>query len=158
MVLGLLVMSSAAFVLSVTFRKDPDAPPDVPKAASTHDRHRTHIPVSGAAAPPAGEATAESVGAAVHSLGPGLLGCVDAWSPDLAAYDRTTQTIEVQLGSAGIERADLLDARGLPVGFLGCLGAALREAPWPGGGEDTLLVRVPLPVSLKPQMVERGKG
>ena len=156
MVLGLVSLSSASLMLSLMYGKDDRAKARVPKAASTRSRPRATVPLPLGGATPAAKASDEAIADAVTAVGPSIQRCLDAAEPDLGPWNGLSTAIEVQLDASGLARADVLDMRGAPTAFLGCLGAALSVARWPSGGEDILLVRVPLRVALAPQVVPLG--
>ena len=157
MVLGLVALSSASLMLSLMYRNDEPGRARVPKGASTRARPRASVPLPSGGAPEAVvEASDNAIQAAVTSVVPAVQGCMDAAGPELTRWDGLQTSIEVQLGTSGLVRADVLDMKGAPVAFVGCLGAALSTTSWPSGGDDILLVRVPLTISLPPTVVPLG--
>lgn len=156
MVLGLVSMSAAALMLSLMYDKDDADAAGVPSGASTRSVPRASVPLPSGAPPATTEATAETLSAAVRAVGPSIQGCLAAFAPDLAPWGGLSTTIEVQLHRSGLVRADVLRMRGAPAPFLGCLGAGLASSPWPSGGDDIVLVRVPLQVEAVPVVVPLG--
>jgi hypothetical protein len=156
MVLGMVSMSAATLMLSLMYDKPKQGKARVPKGASTSDRPRVAVPLPSGGRPAAGAATGASLSGAVRAAGPAVKQCLAASGPDLAPWSGLTTTIEVQLNTTGLARADVLDMDGAPVAFLGCLGASLSAVSWPSSGEDILLVRVPLQVELAPMVVPLG--
>lgn len=158
MVLGLVSLSAASLMLSLMYNDKDKGKVRVPRTASTSSRPRASVPLpSGGGATPT-DASDEAVAAAVAAAGPGIQRCLEAGELDLEPWDGLATAIEVQLDATGLARADVLDMRGAPTAFLGCLGAALSVAPWPSGGDDILLVRVPLRIQLTPRIVPLGGG
>ena len=125
-------------------------------AASTRSRPRAAVPLPLGGTPPTTEASDEAIAGAVTAVAPSIQRCLDASEPDLEPWNGLSTAIEVQLTESGLARADVLDMKGAPTAFLGCLGAALSVAAWPSGGDDILLVRVPLRVDLAPKIVPLG--
>ena len=154
MVLGLVSMSAATLMLSLMYQKDDGAAPAVPQDASTRALTRSGIPLPMGRPPATGQATSETVGRAVKAVGPGILSCLDAFSESLEPWEGVSTRIEVQLDRSGLVRADVLELRGLPEPFVGCLGAALGTEDWPSGGEDVVLVRVPMAIPERAKVVE----
>jgi len=154
MVLGLVSMSAAALMLSLMYDKDDAAAPPVPKDASTRTRRRSEIPLPMGRPAATQEVDAASVQRAVKAVGPGIFVCLDGFADALQPWAGIATVIEVQLDRAGIARADVLDLKGLPQPFLGCLGATLGTEDWPSAGEDIVLVRVPLTIEERAQRVE----
>jgi hypothetical protein len=156
MVLGLISMSAAALMLSLMYQKDEAGPAKVPKGASTSDRPRASVPLPAGGSTAAPEANHDTLSAAVHGVGPMVMQCLAASGPDLEPWSGLTTTVEVQLDGGGLARADVLDMKGAPAPFLGCLGAALASVTWPSGGDDILLVRVPITIESAPKVVPLG--
>ena len=154
MVLGLVSMSAATLMLSLMYQKDDGAAAAVPKDASTRALVRSDIPLPVGRPPATSEANSETVGRAVKAVGPGILSCVDAFADSLEPWEGASTRIEVQLDRSGIVRADVLELRGLPEPFVGCLGAAVGTQDWPSGGEDIVLIRVPITIPERARAVD----
>ena len=156
MVLGLVSMSAATLMLSLIYQDEraDGSSASVPMDATTRTRRRTEIPLPTGRRPAVGEADREGIGKSVRGVRRGVSACLEAFDEGLRPFEGRSTTIEVQLGSAGLARADVLDWKGLPQPFLGCLGATLGTEPWPSGGEEIVLIRVPLTVPERLRAVE----
>jgi|GEM_PF-4622581 len=157
MVLGLVSMSAAALMLSLMYQKDPDAPPDVPRGSDNFGRPSAEVPVA-AHTPNTGElASDEALSASVKAAGPALRQCVEAYAPDLAQWAGRTYTLELQLDSSGLARADIFALEGAPAPFLGCVGAGLGAVSWPvADGDEAVLVRVNMAIPTVPRVIPLG--
>lgn len=156
MVLGLVSMSAAALMLSLMYKKDDRAGGGVPAGASTESRVRAAVPLPTGRPPATTDATDAAISAAVDAARPGIVSCTQAFGPDLAPWAGRSTHIEVQLGADGLGRADVLDMKGAPAPFLGCLGAGLGTVDWPTSSDGLLLVRVPVFVPAVPKVVPLG--
>jgi len=150
MVLGLVSMSAASLMLSLIFQKKGSGSR---RTGSSRAVPGAEVPLPTGLSPSAEGASQETISAAVAAAGPAVRACVEAWAPELEPWAGASTTIEVQLGATGLARADVLRMKGAPAPFLGCLGAGLGAVGWPSGGEDIVLVRVPLRIEAAPRVV-----